>query len=113
MRFKDIQKRIGVDRPALKPKPYADDTVKVGDRVRCKWEGHRAVIGTVIGPSSRHKECWVISVNKSDGYNTWTIEMDFNKCHCERIRSSEMSKVARGTLKPKHETDIYGDGDLE
>jgi len=110
MRFKDmIQLGIGKDRPTLKPKPYADDTVRVGHHVRCRWEGHKDVIGTVAADLD---DRWLIEVRKSDGHgNHWTVQERFKKGYCERIRTSEMSKIARGKGRAT-EDKIYGDGDI-
>jgi len=98
MRFKDMLTRgIGKDRKPLKPKPYRDDTVAVGHRVRCEWDRHGDVIGTVAADLGEH---WIIDVQHSNKHGQhWVTQDRFHKCYCKRIRSSEMSKVARKVIK--------------
>ena len=113
MRFWDmIKAKAGVNRPRLKPKPYEDETVTVGHKVRCEWHGHRPVIGIVIGELG---ECWVIEVQKSDKYgHHWTKEELFHKVHCHRVRASQVSKVGRHkSVTEPQGPEPYGDGELD
>lgn len=70
---------------------------KIGDRVRAKAEGERAVHGLVVG-ESREGKCWV--VRHAGGVS------EYNKVYCKRLGKSEASAVARA-LRP--EWDGIGD----
>lgn len=118
MRFKDmLRDGVGKDAPARKVKPYADDTVRVGDSVRIKGD-FRTVVGTVVGTAPEPKlkgECWIIAVNRADKYgHEWVDQLVFHKSYCERIRAKEMSKIARKDIKAATTSEpIFGDGDLD
>lgn len=112
MRFLEmIRLRKELDRPAKPPRPYADGTVRIGDRVRAvvpsagkpKNMQIKPVVGKVMG-ESRRGQCWVLCTTKGP--------MEYHKSFCHKVRASQVGKASR-KLKAAAPERIYGDGELE